>query len=102
MEFRTTIKLEPSEEKIGYDTAVMFVGSCFSSYIGNKFQRLKMPVIVNPAGTVYNPMSVATTLNAIIDEKVYSVNDLHSIMVNGSVTTITWIFNARKEETLKR
>ncbi len=76
MEFRTTIKLEPSEEKIGYDTAVMFVGSCFSSYIGNKFQRLKMPVIVNPAGTVYNPMSVATTLNAIIDEKVYSVNDL--------------------------
>lgn len=103
MEFRTTIKIEPSKDKIGYDTPVMFVGSCFSSYIGNKFQRLKMPVMVNPAGTVYNPISVATTLNALIDEKIYSANDLR--FDNGkwfSFDHYTDFSTPQLEETLKK
>jgi hypothetical protein len=35
-----------------------------------------MPIMVNPSGTVYNPVSVFNTLDAIISSKVTSVKDL--------------------------
>ncbi len=103
MEFRTSINIEPSKEKIGYDTHAMFVGSCFSSYIGKKFENTKMPVMVNPSGTVYNPCSVATTLNSIIDEKIYDAEDIG--FFNGkwfSFDHYTDFSMADKDETVRR
>lgn len=66
MELRTTFKIDPSQSKISYSTPVMFIGSCFATAIGSHLQEGRMPVMVNPAGTVYNPLSVGNTLNAVI------------------------------------
>jgi hypothetical protein len=77
MNLRTTFNIESPPFRISYDDSVMLLGSCFASSIGYQMARGKMPVIVNPAGTVYNPVSVCNTLNIIIDGKEFLKEDLH-------------------------
>lgn len=76
MELRTTFKIEPSEHRITYSDPVMFIGSCFAVSIGRQFKLGHMPVMINPAGTVYNPVSVCNTLDLITAGKKYSSADL--------------------------
>jgi len=40
-------------------------------------QRGKLSVMVNPAGTVYNPVSVVNTLDGITEGKIFTRSDLH-------------------------
>jgi hypothetical protein len=76
MEFRTTFKIEPSPQKITYTDPVMLIGSCFATSMGNQLELGRMPVMINPAGTVYNPVSVCNTLNTITGGKKYDRADL--------------------------
>lgn len=76
MELRTTFIVPPSEKKISYSTPSVFIGSCFATSIGRQFELGRMPVVINPFGTVYNPASVYNTINTIIAKKEYSFKDL--------------------------
>jgi hypothetical protein len=76
MELKTIINIEKSPEKITYEDPVVFIGSCFASEIGMKLAEGKMPVMINPAGTVYNPVSVINTLDMVISGKVLTKEDL--------------------------
>ena len=77
MELRTTFPIEPSEVKITYNDYVMFIGSCFASSIGSQMEAGHMPVLINPAGAVFNPVSVCNTLDTITSEKEFLIDDLH-------------------------
>jgi len=76
LEFRTTFNIIPSPVKITYNDPVMFIGSCFASSIGSQFEAGRMPVMINPSGTVYNPVSVSGTLDSIISKGEYKQSDL--------------------------
>jgi hypothetical protein len=76
MELITSVKPGKSPFRITYDDPVMFIGSCFASSIGSKLLEGKMPVMINPAGTVYNPVSVLNTLELITSGKRYSLDSL--------------------------
>jgi hypothetical protein len=78
MEFRTTFKLTPSDYKITYRNPVMLLGSCFSIYIGDLFKRGHMPVMINPTGTIYNPVSVGIALNSVAINRAYTIKDLYN------------------------
>ncbi len=78
MELRTTFNINPSEIKITYDDQVMFIGSCFATSIGSQFETGHLPVMINPSGTVYNPVSVCNTLDTINDGKEYTEEDLYN------------------------
>ncbi|NJM14941.1 MAG: GSCFA domain-containing protein [Bacteroidales bacterium] len=65
MIFRTEIELHKSTLDISYKTPTMFVGSCFSDNIGAFFQKLKLPVFINPFGVLYNPASICMALNKV-------------------------------------
>lgn len=78
MNFRTTFEIEPSKQKVDYSTPVMFIGSCFASEIGNMMSAGKMKVNVNPAGTVFNPVSVLNTLDLILKNKQLNKRDLYN------------------------
>ncbi len=100
MELRTTFEIPFSDRKITYNDPVMFVGSCFATSIGKQFEFGYMPVLINPSGTVYNPVSVCSTLNAVTGRKKYEIGDLYN---NGG----TWIsldhytdFSSRDPEAL--
>jgi hypothetical protein len=75
MEFRTKIKIEKSF-RITYDDPVMFAGSCFAAEIGSVLLEGRMPVMINPAGTVFNPFSVAATLENVISGEKAVAGDL--------------------------
>ncbi len=76
MILRTTFDIEPSAKKIDYQSHLMFVGSCFAAETGKKLSEAKFKVMINPFGTVYNPVSVANTLDLIISNKEFSRKDL--------------------------
>jgi hypothetical protein len=76
MEFRTTFNIDPSIYKITYNDPVMFIGSCFASSIGEQMQLGRMPVMINPAGAVYNPVSVYNNIDMIIRKKEFVHDDL--------------------------
>ena len=82
MELRTTFKIDPWDSKISYSTPVMFIGSCFSAAIGKRMQAGNMPVMINPAGTVYNPVSVSNTINSIVSRP---ENDIERLYRHGSL-----------------
>jgi hypothetical protein len=75
-QFRTTFPVPFSKTKITYQTPVMFMGSCFSEYIGNKLSDCKFIVDNNPFGIMYNPMSVKTGIMRLIDSKIYTKEEL--------------------------
>jgi hypothetical protein len=76
MEFRTTFNIEPSADKITYNDPVMFIGSCFASSIGSRMEMGRMPVLINPAGAVFNPVSVCNTLDIITSGRKLNQDDL--------------------------
>jgi hypothetical protein len=76
MELRTKINIDPSPNKITYTNGVMFIGSCFASSIGSRMEAGKIPVLINPSGTVYNPVSVCNTLDTITSGRDLQQSDL--------------------------
>ncbi len=78
MEFRTTFGITPSVRKISYNDPVMFAGSCFSISIGKQFETGHLPVMINPSGTVYNPVSICNTLETITRRENFTISDLYN------------------------
>lgn len=62
MEFRTVVTLQKPEFRIEPLEQLLFVGSCFADSIGRRFAEERFPVIVNPDGVMYNPVSVLHTI----------------------------------------
>jgi len=54
----------------------MMIGSCFAENIGTYLQELCFPIMVNPFGIVYNPISIANSLNLLLSGKKFAEQDL--------------------------
>ena len=76
MELQTVVNIEKPDFKIGYGIQIMMLGSCFVENIGEKLSDLKFKVDVNPCGIVYNPVSVANTLQMLLEGKRFTEHDL--------------------------
>ena len=62
MEFRTIVDIPKPDFEIGPCEEMLFVGSCFASEIGRRFQEEGYPVTINPFGVMYNPASIFHTI----------------------------------------
>ena len=78
MDFRTTIKTSDNQGIMHHSDAVMLIGSCFSDNIGAKLAGAMMNVDINPFGTIYNPMSIAASVDRIISGEPIAGVDLFS------------------------
>lgn len=67
MQFRTEIKLDKPKAGISLKQDILTTGSCFSDAIGLKLAENKFPVLINPFGTNYNPVSIHKTLRAALN-----------------------------------
>jgi hypothetical protein len=56
--FRTDVTIAPSTVKMDYKTRFITVGSCFSNSIGEKLTDNKFDCLINPFGTIFNPISI--------------------------------------------
>ena len=64
--FRTEINISPVEQKFNLNSRVLTAGSCFAEVIGNKVASYKVQSLVNPFGTIFNPVSLFKLLAAAI------------------------------------
>jgi len=76
MQFRTPIESLKYPFQIGYSDGLVLIGSCFVEHIGTQLTRLGFNTAVNPFGIVFNPKSIFTTLNHILESKQYRESDL--------------------------
>ncbi len=76
MEFRTPVHIAPFEHPINHRQKGLLLGSCFSEHIGTRMLRAKLPVTVNPFGILFNPASIAATLDRLHAGKPFHETDL--------------------------
>lgn len=62
MEFRTIVDIPKPAFEIQPCEQILFVGSCFANSIGQRFKEEGFPVVMNPYGTMYNPVSILHTI----------------------------------------
>jgi GSCFA family len=62
MKFRTTFTITPLPTLMSHPQRMLLVGSCFTSHIGQRLANGQFEVILNPFGTIYNPVSLAKCL----------------------------------------
>jgi hypothetical protein len=77
MELRTQIEIPDFGFRVSHKTPLMFIGSCFASEIGQKCEAGKIPVLINPHGTLFNPFSVSVALERFAEGYKYSTDDLY-------------------------
>lgn len=89
--FRTAVPISPLEPKINHLHQLMVLGSCFSDNIGNKLQNAAFHVVVNPFGTLFNPISISNSLNLLLTKEEFTDDD---IFKNG------WLWSSWAHSTL--
>jgi len=62
MKFRSEVSYKTSLSELSESDVLLFLGSCFSDNIGAKFSKLQGKGVVQPMGTMYNPLSIAYCL----------------------------------------
>ena len=63
MQFRTTIELKPFDRRIDHSQTILSLGSCFASNVAERLSRAKFCVRSSPTGILFNPESIAATLD---------------------------------------
>lgn len=76
IKFRTEVDLPEFKKKMGYRHQTMMIGSCFAENIGTFLQQLCFPIMVNPFGILYNPISISNSLTHLLTGKKFSEHDL--------------------------
>jgi hypothetical protein len=76
MQFRTTLTIPKSSVDLSYETPLIMLGSCFTENIGARLQSLHLPVLTNPFGIVYNPISMSKNINYLMTNETFSEKDI--------------------------
>ena len=76
MEFSTPILLSTYATQGSHSKKMVLLGSCFAENIGKKLEEYKFLSETNPFGTLYNPLSVASAIQSLLDRKQYEAADL--------------------------
>lgn len=67
MQFHTEITPDSLPYRIGLRSRIVTIGSCFADVMGRRLADHKLDVLVNPFGTVFNPVSVAKLLTMALN-----------------------------------
>ncbi len=76
MEFFSPIAIQKLQPPIDYHHKILLTGSCFTQHIGNYLSDVKLEVLQNPNGILFDPISVSESLISYIENKEYDESDL--------------------------
>jgi lysophospholipase L1-like esterase len=65
----TEVTVPPSDWKIGQYSKILTIGSCFADVLGSQLGDYKFPVLNNPFGTVFNPLSICKILDLALENR---------------------------------
>lgn len=76
MNFRTEIPINKSDFPIDYHSKLLFLGSCFSENIGERFNYYKFQTTVNPFGIIFNSVSLEKLIKRIVEKNYFTEKDI--------------------------
>ncbi|HUZ61364.1 MAG TPA: GSCFA domain-containing protein [Hanamia sp.] len=79
MEFFLPFQIQSYPFQISYYDKILFIGSCFSEEIGNKLKELKLNVLQNPNGILYDPLSISDSLFSYVENKPFNEENLFEL-----------------------
>lgn len=109
--FRTEVHVAPSGLDLSLQNGFVTVGSCFAEVIGKRLQSYKARVLVNPFGTIFNPLSVCKLLEAAIGQPhafeqhlvqhggIWYAYDLHSSLSSPDRDELLHLIRQRLQDT---
>ena len=68
--FRTELSIAPATDQLARTARVLTLGSCFADSIGARLTAAKVTALVNPFGTVFQPLALVKLLRAAAGEEV--------------------------------
>lgn len=68
MLFRTKVDIPRSKFVISHQESVFSIGSCFATNIGARLSDAKFSICNNPFGVLYNPQSIARSLELLLKD----------------------------------
>ena len=111
MKFRTEIEAFNPPHKLKLGDRVLTIGSCFANSIGEKLVEQKIESLVNPFGTVFDPLSIIRLLNwskenelppntsFVQADGVFKNLHLHSSFSGRSIDELTLQIRAKTDQT---
>lgn len=84
MEFFTKVNIPESSRKLGLENKIMILGSCFANEIGSILKSSGFNISVNPFGTLYNPISIANSLQRLSDRTHFEENEVIDISLHST------------------
>lgn len=76
MQFQLSLDIPKLPQPIAYNDKILLIGSCFTEHISDRLSAHKFQTCSNPHGILFNPLSVADSLNSYVSGKLYEANDL--------------------------
>jgi hypothetical protein len=76
MQLTLELEIPRLPNPIDYHSNILLIGSCFSENMSEKLVQSKFSTCNNPHGILFNPLSVAYSLDSYINEKKYSHEEL--------------------------
>ncbi len=76
MQFSLSLDIPSLPRPLLYSDNILLIGSCFTEHISDRLQQHKFNVLSNPHGILFNPLSVADSLNSYLGNKQYQASDL--------------------------
>jgi len=111
MKLNTPIPLSQPGSKILLTDKILSIGSCFSESIGNKLVENKFDALINPFGTIFDPLSIIRLLTYsitqtspppetyVFSQGVYKNLELHSSFTGMGKDELALKINARISST---
>jgi len=65
--FRTELNISAQKEPFQIKNRFITMGSCFAEVMGRKMQHYKLSTLVNPFGTIFNPLSLGKLLEMALN-----------------------------------
>lgn len=76
MKFRTEIDIKPWQKRIEHNDSILSLGSCFATNIAQRLLERKFKVCNSPTGILFNPASIARSLELMSTCYQVSENDV--------------------------
>ena len=91
MDFHLSLTPQPLPVRIELRDPILLSGSCFTEHMASRLKHFKFPVLENPNGILFNPVSLSQSLIRAVDGHPYRSDEL--FCENGLWSS--WDFHSR-------
>lgn len=76
MKLQLDLPVKPLASTIQYGQKILLIGSCFTEHISDRLSQHCFDLCSNPNGILFNPLSVAGSLQSYLEGRLYAKDDL--------------------------